>query len=104
MLCRKFELISIKIEFFMNFQICSKIGQKTLYYSTGYLAKFHKIWLGENSQFLYFSLIHIHVLMLHRKFDQIWIFYEFFKLLKNLAKVPVLYIVQGHWPDFIKND
>ena len=46
--------------------------------------------------------------MLCRKFELIPIkfgfFYEFFKLLKNLAKVPVLYIVQGLRPDFIKND
>ena len=27
MLCRKFELIPIKIEFFMNFKSCSKIGK-----------------------------------------------------------------------------
>ena len=36
--------------------------------------------------------------------DQNWIFYEFLKLLQNLAKVPVLYIVQGLEPNFIKND
>ena len=36
--------------------------------------------------------------------DQNWIFYEFLKLLKNRVKVPVLYIVQGVWPNFIKNE
>ena len=41
MLCRKFELILIKIGFFTNFKSCSKIGQKSLYYSTGSRAKFH---------------------------------------------------------------
>ena len=40
MLCRNFELIPIKFGFFMNFLICSKIRAKTLYYSTGCLAKF----------------------------------------------------------------
>ena len=94
MLCRNFELIPSKIGFFMNFLSCSKIGPKSLYYSTGTLAKFHQIFLGENSPFLLQFLIHIHVLMLCRKFeldsDENWIFYEFLKLLKNRAKVPVL--------------
>ena len=35
MLLRNFELILITIGFFMNFKSCSKIGPKTLYYSTG---------------------------------------------------------------------
>ena len=46
--------------------------------------------------------------MLCRKFELIPIKIEFFtnflKLLKNQAKVPVLYIVQGHWPNFAKNE
>ena len=42
MLCRKFELIPIKIGFFMNFEICSKTGVNSLYYSTGNLAKFRQ--------------------------------------------------------------
>ena len=97
MLCRKFELIPIKIGFFTNFLNCSKIGPKSLYYSTGLLAKFHQKWQGENSPFLLHFLIHIHVLMLCRKFElipiKIGFFYKFFKLLKNWAKVP---IVQGY--------
>ena len=52
--------------------------------------------------------MHIHVLMLHRNIELILIEVGFFKkilkLLKNLVKVPVLYIVQGHWPNFGKND
>ena len=51
MLCRKFEPIPIKTGFFMNFYICSKIGPKSLYYSTVILAKFHQIRLGENTPF-----------------------------------------------------
>ena len=69
MLYRKFELFPIKIGFFMNFYICSKIGPKSLYYSTGTLAKFHENWLREDSPFYNFFLIHIHVLMLRRKFE-----------------------------------
>ena len=49
MLCRNFELILIKIGFSMNFKSCSKIRPKTLYYSTGTLAKFCQKSLGENS-------------------------------------------------------
>ena len=94
MLFSKFELIPIKIGFFTNFLSCSKIGPKSLYYSTGCLAKFHQKWQGKNSQFLLHFLMHIHVLMLCRKFEltpiKIGFFYEFLKLLKNRAKVPVL--------------
>ena len=78
MLCRKFELIPIKIGFFTIFLICSKIGPKSLYYSTGSLVKFHQKWQGENSPFLLHFLIHIHVLMLCRKFELILIKIGFF--------------------------
>ena len=78
MLCRKFELIPIKIEFFMIFLSCSKIGPKSLYYSTGSLAKFHQKWQGENSAFLLHFLINIHVLMLFRNFELISIKIGFF--------------------------
>ena len=78
MLRRKFELIPIKIGFFTNFLICSKIGPNTLYYSTGSLAKFHQKWQGENSPFLLHFLIHIHALMLFRKFELIPIKIGFF--------------------------
>ena len=82
MLRRNFELILIKIRFFTNFYICSKIRPKTLYYySTGSLAKFHQKWSGKNSPFLLHFLMQIHVLMLCRKFElipiQIGFFYEF---------------------------
>ena len=42
MLCRKFELILIKIRYFTIFLSCSKIGPKTLYYSTGATLKINK--------------------------------------------------------------
>ena len=87
MLCRKFELIPIKIGFFMNFQSCSKIGPKTLYYSTGYLAKFHQKRLGKNSPFLLHFLIHIHVLMLCRKFELIPIKIGFFMNFQSCSKI-----------------
>ena len=87
MLHRKFELIPIKFGFFTNFLSCSKIWQKSLYYSTWSLAKFHQKWLRENSPFLLHFLMHIHVLILYRNFELIPIktefFYEFLKLLKN---------------------
>ena len=86
MLCRKFEPIPIKIGLFMNFYSCSKIGPKSQYYSTVILVKFHHKWLGENSPFLYFFLIHIHVLILCRKFEpipiKIGIFMNFYCCLK----------------------
>ena len=106
MLCRKFELNPIKVRFFTNFLICSKIGSRTLYYSTGSLAKFHQKWQGENSPFLLHFLIHIHVLMLCRKFELILIkigFLRFLKVAPKLGKSPCT-IVQGHWPNFDKND
>ena len=87
MLNIKFELIPIKIGFFTNFLSCSKIGQKTLYYSTGSLAKFHQKWQGENSPFLYFFLIHIHVLMLNIKFELIPIKIGFFTNFLNCSKI-----------------
>ena len=87
MLCRKFELIPIKIGFFTNFKSCSKIGPKSLYYSTGSLAKFHQKWQGENSPFLLHFLIHIHVLMLCRKFELIPIKIGFFTNFKSCSKI-----------------
>ena len=105
MFFRKFELILIKIGFFKKILSCSKIGPKTLY-STWSQAKFHQKWHGENSAFLLHFLMHIHVLMLCRKFElipiKIGFFYKFLKLLKNRAKDPVLYIVHGLGPNFIK--
>ena len=49
---RHFELIPIKFGFFTNFKSCSKIWPKSLYYSTGTLAKFHRKLKVENSPFL----------------------------------------------------
>ena len=54
MLCVKFELIPIKIRFFMNFQSCSKIGSKSLCYSTGQ----EYIIYRESIQRPYRSLLH----------------------------------------------
>ena len=78
----------------MNFLSCSKILPKSLYYSTWTLFKLYQKWLGENSPFLYFFLMHIHVLKLCRNFEPIPIKIGFFlqslKLLKNQTKDPVL--------------
>ena len=87
MLCRKLELIPIKIGFYINFLNCSKIGPKTLYNSTGSLAKFHQKWQGENSLFLLYFLIHIHVLMLCRKFELIPIKIRLFTIFKSCSKI-----------------
>ena len=80
MLFIKFELISIKFEFFMNFYSCSNIRPKTMGYSTGSSAKFHQKCQGENSLFLLHFLMHIHVLMLCRNFELIPIKFRFFMI------------------------
>ena len=80
MLFSKFELISIKFGFFTIFLSCSKIGQKSLYYSTWSRAKFCQKLKVENSTFLYFFLIHIHVFMLFSKFELISIKFGFFTI------------------------
>ena len=80
MLFIKFEMIPIKIGFFTNFVSCSKIGSKSLYYSTVILAKFHQKRKVENSPFLYFFLVHIQVLMLFIKFEIIPIKIGFFMI------------------------
>ena len=87
MLCFKFEVIPIKTEFFTNFKSYSKIGPKSLYYSTGSSAKFCQKCQEENSAFLYFFLIHIHVLMLCFKFEVIPIRTEFFTNFKSYSKI-----------------
>ena len=102
MLCRKFELIPIKIEFFTIFKSCSKIGPKSLYYSTGSLAKFHQKWQGENSPFLLHFLIHIHDLMLCRKFELIVNKIGFFTNFLNFSKIgpKSLYYITGSLAKF----
>ena len=76
-----------KLDFFMNFLSCSKIRPKTLYYSTGSLAKFHQKLLGENSPFLLHFLIYIHVLMLPRNFEIILIKIRFFTNFYSCSKM-----------------
>ena len=97
MLCRKFELIPIKIGFFMNFLSCSKIGPKSLYYSTWSRAKFHQKWQGENSLFLFYFLIHIHVLMLCRKFELILIKIGFFMNFLSCSKIGPKSLYYSTW-------
>ena len=67
-----------KLDFFTKFSSYSKIWPKALYYSTWSSAKFCQKWLRENSPFLYFFLIRIHVLMLSRNFEWILIKIGFF--------------------------
>ena len=50
--------------------------------------------------------MHMHVLMLHRKFELIPIkmgIFMNFKAAPNFDKIPCT-IVEGHWPNFLKND
>ena len=69
-----------RLNFLRFFKSYSKIGPKSLYYSTVILAKFRQKSKVENSPFLYFFLMHIHVLMLRRKFELIPIKIEFFTI------------------------
>ena len=41
-MCKKFELIPIKVGFLKIFKVAQKIGSKTLYYSTVCLAKYRQ--------------------------------------------------------------
>ena len=75
-----------------------------MYYSTGSLAEFHQKWLRKKSPFLLHFLIHIHVLMLCRKFELIPIkigFLWIFKVAPKSGQSPCT-IVQGLWPNVIK--
>ena len=66
---------------------------------------FSEKWFRNHPQFLLNFLIHIDVLMLCRKFELIPIKIEFKKIFKVTPKSgqrPCT-IVQGHWPNFIKN-
>ena len=97
MLCRKFELIPIKFEFFTNFLSCSKIRSKSLYYSTGSLTKFHEKWQGENFPFLLQFPIHIHVLKFCRKFVLIPIKIRFFTNFLNCSKIGPKSLYYSTW-------
>ena len=93
MLCRKFELFTIKIGFFYEFlKLLQNWAKVPVVQGLG--PNFAKNENEKILHFYYIFLIHIHVLMLCRKFELILIkigfFYEFLKLLKNLVKVPVL--------------
>ena len=65
MLCRKFELIPTSIFRVMAIFKMSHFQKNTLYYSPC------KIWLRNYQKFLLHFLIHIDVLILCRKFEQI---------------------------------
>ena len=86
MLYRKFELIRIKIGVLRIFKVAQKSGQTPCTYRV--VAKFHQKWQGENSPFLLHFLIHIHALMLCRKFELILIKIRFFTNFKFLTQKP----------------
>ena len=56
-------------------------------YSTGSLTKIHQKRQGENSPFLYFFLMHIHVLMLCKIFELIPIKFELFTIFLSCKKI-----------------
>ena len=60
-----------------TFKVTQKLGQSPC---TKYMVidQFHQKWQGENSSFLLHFLMHIHVLMLSRKFEPIPIKIGFF--------------------------
>ena len=58
----------------VDYQVAQKLGQIPCTIVQGILTKYQ----GENSQFLYFFLIHIHVFMLCKKFELIPIKLRFF--------------------------
>ena len=78
MLCRNFELIPIKIGFLRNFKVAPKPGESPCTIVHGLWPNFMKNGNGR-IPFLYFFLIHIHVLMLCRNFELIPIKIGFFK-------------------------
>ena len=62
-----------------TFKVTQKSGQSPCtIYSTWSFTKFHQKWQRENSSFLLHFLMHIHVLMLCRKFESIPIKIGFF--------------------------
>ena len=78
MLCRKFELIPFKIGFFTNFKVAPKLGQRPCTIVHGLWSNFIKNGKERILHFYNFFLIHIHVLMLHIKFELIPINIGFF--------------------------
>ena len=73
MLCRKFELIPIKIGFFTNFKVAQKLGQSPCTIVQGHWPNFIKNGKERILDFYNFFLMYIHVLMLHRNFELILI-------------------------------
>ena len=75
MLCRNFELVLIK----EILKLIAKLSKSPCTIVHGHWPNFAKIE-KEKFFFLYFFLIHIHVLMLCRKFEQIPITFGFFTI------------------------
>ena len=71
MLCRKFELIPIKIGFLWIFKVAPKSGQSPCTIVQGLWPNVIKIEKKRILHFYNFFLIHIHVLMLCRNFELI---------------------------------
>ena len=67
-----------KLDFLQIFKVAQKSGQRPCTIVQGHQPNFIEKWLGENSPFLYFFLMHIHVLKLCRNFEPIPIKISFF--------------------------
>ena len=95
------------LDFLRIFKVAPKSDQSPCTIVQCFRPNFGKNEKERILHFYIFFLIHIHVLMLCRKFELIPIrfgfFYKFLKLLQNRTKVPVL-IVQCFWPNFAKNE
>ena len=78
MLCRKFELILIKIGFLRIFKVAQKSSQSPCTIVHGLEPNFIKIDNERILNFYNFFLMHIHVLMLHSKFKLILITIKIF--------------------------
>ena len=105
MLFIKFELIPITFGFFTNFLSCSKIRSKSMYYSTGTLAKFHQKLKVENSPFYnFFWYIYMYLCCVESLswFPSKLDFLRIFKIAPKSCQSPCT-IVQGLWPNFTKN-
>ena len=68
------------LDFLRFFKVTPKSGKSPCTNSTVILAKFHQKSKVENSPFLYFFFMYIHVLMLRRKFELIPIKFRFFTI------------------------
>ena len=105
MLCGNFELILIKFGFLKKFKVAPKSCRRPCTIVQCLRPNFIKNQQERIYHFNNFFLMHIHVLMLCRNFELIPIKFGFLKNFKFAPKSDQRHctIVQGLWPNFIKN-